>query len=171
MKKVLFLLLLITGFVNAQSYKSALGLRLNHFEGAVTYKWFMTGTEAIDLTLSTGFNDNGFALTGLYELHTPTSLTPELQWYYGLGGFVSMYGNSAVSTFGFGVAGVLGVEYTIPEIPFAISLDYIPSLGIQTINYKDDTLEDDIDLFTGFQGWTLGIKYTFGSYVHKGEEN
>jgi hypothetical protein len=171
MKKLFLAGFLLTSvLLSAQNYKSALGLRLNHYSGALTYKWFMSETNALDWTLSTGLDDGGFTITGLYELHTPTSLSPQLQWYYGLGGFFSLYGNDAVNYLAFGVNGVLGIEYAITEIPFAISLDYIPAIGIRSNNYKNDAIEDDVDLFTGFQGWTLGIKYTFGSYVHDGNK-
>lgn len=148
-----------------QSYKSALGLRISSpvFAG-FNYKYFKSDLKAIDAILSTDF-DNGMTLTVLYEIHKPIEGANGLYWYYGAGGHVGAYGRGDNSQFHFGVDGVLGLEYVIKEIPFAISLDYLPSFNVN--NYYDSWRNERRNN-TGFvfDNFTLGIKYTFGKTLH-----
>lgn len=155
----------------SQSYKSALGLRVSSegFTG-FNYKYFKSDTKAIDAILSTKF-DNGMTLTVLYELHAPVVGAQGLFWYYGLGGHVGAYGRNENSEFHFGIDGVLGLEYVIKEIPFAISLDYIPSFNIRNFNAGWDERNNQNDRRNSvgfiFNNFTLGVKYTFGKTLHK----
>jgi hypothetical protein len=156
---------------NSQSYKSALGLRVSSYGNAgFNYKYFKSDTKAIDAVLSTNF-DNGMTLTVLYELHTPVVGAQGLFWYYGLGGHVGAYGRNENSVFHFGLDGVLGLEYVIKEIPFAISLDYLPSFNIRNYNagWNDRNNQNERRNDAGFifDNFTIGIKYTFGKTLHQ----
>lgn len=162
----------------AQGYNQALGLRFNNYNGGITYKKFISETNALDFTLNADF-DNGFGLTGLYEIHVPTGFAEGLNWYYGAGGHISLWSGSYSNAFGdyssigLGVDGVVGVEYVVANIPFAFSLDYIPSFSVTSTskpkNYPEDLEWDGLSSGFGFRNWTLGIKYTFNSGSNSNE--
>ena len=169
MKKLLFIAISLVGMMGttqAQYYKNALGVRLNHGHGGITYKYFTSSSKALDLTLDLAFSRNigtasssgvGIGLTGLFETHKPTPFAPRLNWYYGYGAHVSLYGRGEGSTIGFGVDGVIGLEYVAEAIPFAFSVDYIPSLSI--INSRGAGGSTYFE--ENFQHYTIGVKYTF----------
>jgi len=154
MKKLLiaaFALLCVVGNTQAQHYyNNAIGLRANHGYGGLTYKYFVSNSNALDFTLHIG---KGIGLTGLYEIHKATSFTPRLSWYYGLGAHVYLSNNQ----FGLGADGVIGLEYAASEIPFAISFDYIPAVSF----INSSAGEGDSYIAGSFENWTFGIKYTF----------
>ena len=166
MKKLLAsaALMLAATFAYGQGYNHGLGLRFNHHSGSLTYKYFK-GHIANDFTLYTDF-ETGMTLTYLYELNKVTSFAPNAFWYYGLGPHVSLYGSGDNALFGTGLNGVFGFEYVIQEVPFAISLDYIPSFWINHHATPNGVAPEDYDNvnqgFT-FNNWSIGIRYTFGS--------
>ena len=132
MKKTIFTLALFTVISTgafSQAYSSALGVRVNHNYGGLTYKQFIGGNKALDFTLSANFG-NGFGLTGLYEIHVPLKDIPALNWYYGAGAHIGLWSNNTVSQVSIGVDGVVGIEWVPEEVPFAFSVDYIPSFSI-----------------------------------------
>ena len=172
MKKSICLLLIVSCAITlkAQYYNQALGLRFNDYYAGLTYKTFISEKNALDFTLNAEF-DKGFGLTGLYEIHEPTGFAPRLNWYYGLGGHVSLWSGKYqsygdFSTIGLGVDGVVGVEYTVANIPFAFSLDYIPSFSLVTktrpSDYPEELDWDGSSTGFNFNNWTIGVKYTFG---------
>lgn len=159
MKKItLITLLFISALsITAQDYKSALGLRVNHWYGGLTYKYFISSTTAWDLTLSTDFN-NGATVTALYEKHVPIADAPGLSWYYGPGFHVGLWGSGDNASIDLGIDGVIGLEYSVQEIPFAFSLDYIPSINLRISDF-------DGGVSPVFTNWTFGVKYTFGKVI------
>lgn len=176
--KKLSLIITVLFFVtvgSAQSYKNAIGVRFNDYYAGFTYKKFVSEENALDFTLNSEFN-NGFGLTALYEIHKPTGFAPNLFWYYGAGGHISLWSGEYHNAFenstknyaqiGFGVDGVVGLEYSVGTIPFAFSIDYIPSFSIITTtkpgNLPDGADWDGFDTGFGFRNWTFGVKYTFG---------
>ncbi len=148
MKKFLFSLLLTAGIaalntVNAQDYKTALGVRLSSASAAVnnsiSIKQFISDKTAIEGLFSFG---DPLALGVLLEFHKP--LTPAgMTWYYGAGGYLSF-----IKTYNptkqknetdpnFGAQGVLGLDYKFSNIPLNISLDWKPELNIVSdINFE-----------------------------------
>jgi hypothetical protein len=140
----------------AQYYKSALGLRLNHYSGGLTYKYFIAPSRAWDLTLSTGFND-GATVTALYERHVGVIDVPGLSWYYGPGFHVGLDGSEDNAYINLGFDGVIGLEYSVPEIPFAFSIDYMPSINL--------SIRDDSRVDAYFDKWSIGVKYRFSKVV------
>jgi len=157
--------------LNAQGYDYALGLRVNDYAAGITYKKFISEKNALDFTLNSDF-DNGFGLTGLYEIHEPSGITPGLNWYYGCGGHIGLWsgnygqGFGNYSVIGLGVDGVVGIEYVVGPIPFAFSIDYIPSFSLynqtKPKNYPENWDWDRSWTEFGFRNWTIGVKYTFG---------
>jgi hypothetical protein len=140
-------------------YKNAIGIRAGGTSG-ITYKHFFNSYDAFEGIF--GLWPNAFGITGLYERHAPTG-APGLKFYYGGGGhitgetdhyyyryrddYVYRYGRNGL---GIGIDGILGIEYKIPVIPFAISFDLKPYIEVS--NYGN--------IFTAIDP-ALGIKVAF----------
>ena len=137
MKKsfIIVLFLLFSGlYLNAQDYKTSLGLRAGLPYG-LTIKHFLNEINALEGILASNYG--GFVATALYENEHWTGHYPGLNWYWGAGahaGFWDMGANKYVkSTYSgsvIGVDGVLGIEYTFDEIPLNLSLDVLPSVNL-----------------------------------------
>lgn len=153
-------LLLMFGFffcavlmVNAQDYKTAVGLRGGISQG-LTVKYFVSEQHAFEGILTTRWH--GSLLTGLYEKHKDFNAVP-LKWYYGYGahaGFWEGFDNHPWfddddSHFTLGIDGILGIEYTFDNLPINISLDWKPFFEI--VGYS------------GFEGdsGAISVRYTF----------
>lgn len=164
MKKiVLFSLILASSLLfskksNAQDYPYAAGLKFGGYENGLSFKYFTDTNVALEGIL--GFRDHGAVVTGLYEIHQEAFGVPELKFYYGAGAHIGAVGSGLYKRFGgddelytksqilLGVDGVLGLEYTIPNSPIAVSLDLNPRVELATGPF--------FDIAPG-----LGIKYTF----------
>lgn len=95
------------------------------------------------------FHNHGFQVAGLYE------------WNYGLGsGFTLYYGVGAGlgtwkvdehhdMSFGLDIEGIIGVEWQIPGVPLALSLDYRPAFEILP----------ETDFYA--KGFAFGLKFLF----------
>ena len=118
------------------TYQTAVGVRVGETT-AITFKNNFKPATALELQL--GFWNHGFNTTLLIEKHVPAFNESGLQWYYGAGAHASFYNHYhwakhyengkryyTTNEIGIGIDGVIGIEYKIPQIPFAISLDFIP---------------------------------------------
>lgn len=122
------------------SYNTAIGLRGGETSG-LTIKNFITERTAFEGIV--GIWPSAFGLTGLYEWYTPAFNAEGLNWYYGVGAHVVLGTNRAYYVYtdeerdrtyyryksgnlGIGLDGIVGLEYKIPAIPFAVSLDMKP---------------------------------------------
>lgn len=149
--------------VKAQSldanYRTAIGLRAGGTSG-ITFKHFTSNSRAFEGIL--GIWGNGFGITGLIEQYAGTTV-PGLNWYYGAGAHIAvwdgpyrryrgdyLYYNYNNDGLALGVDGIVGIEYKIPPIPFAVSLDVKPLLGIHTRGGAHFALDPG-----------LGIKFAF----------
>jgi hypothetical protein len=156
MKKTLPLLLLVTLFtinLNAQDYRTSLGLRAGLPYG-VTAKYFLNKTNALEGILASSWG--GFIITGLYENEHWTGQYPGLNWFWGFGGHVGFWDagrnpNLDDTYFGavIGLDAILGLEYTFDEIPLNLSLDLLPNVNL-----------------IGYTGWggingALSVRYVF----------
>lgn len=123
----------------AYSYQTAVGVRAGGTSG-ITVKHFVSGSEALEGILGIWYH--GFSITGLYERHVSAGVSG-LNWYYGIGAHVSFeterewhkwhgewYVREHPGAVGLGIDGILGVEYKIPPIPFALSLDLKPYIEV-----------------------------------------
>ena len=140
MKKSLLIILLIIPLgtsLNAQEYKTSLGLRIGYPYYGITIKHFMNDYNAVEGILGSSFN--GFVATGLFENVHWTGKYPALNWYWGIGahaGFWDAGANKYITDKNFtggavlGVDGGLGMEYTFDKIPLNLSLDAIPSVNL-----------------------------------------
>lgn len=145
------------------AYRTAIGIRAGITSG-LTVKRFTASGNAIEGILSLGRNKVG--ITGLYEKHVASPTVPGFKWYYGVGAHFSHYTRSEYYSnergyryyyyrvrpdgYGVGIDGILGLEYKISPIPFAISLDLKPYVEVHTSNSIYMALDPG-----------LGIKFTF----------
>ncbi len=123
MKKLIFIFVLIcagTFAASAQSYKSAIGLRLG-YPTSISFKQFLSERNAIELFV--GYRRysnflNFVNIGGLYQVHNPISDVEGLAWYYGGGATVffwnyddAFYNNDDYNGFLAGYGG-LSARYT-----------------------------------------------------------
>lgn len=158
MKKLL--ITLITGFAlltvsadtaKAQDYNNAIGGRFGSANG-VSFKTALKKGAMLELigNVRSNRNTSYFNLTGLYEVYKPINGAQGLNFYYGGGATIGSYkvkgfdGEVYLSA-----NGVLGLDYKFNDLPFNISLDWVPAFQI-----KPDT---------GFWGGDLGLglRFTF----------
>lgn len=136
MKRTLLVVLIASLFIagaQAQSYKSAIGLRGGDPSG-ITFKTFLKGSNALELMAGGGYFFDNLSVTALYEYEKPTGWTPNLDWYFGFGGHVgfwnSNYADQYESNMVIGADGVVGLEYTFDDVPINLAIDIIPSFNI-----------------------------------------
>lgn len=138
-------LLFLSSGLYAQ-YTTSIGARLGGTSG-ITGKYFFRPTLAVEGIIG-GFG-NGFSMTGLIEKYKPFDNAEGLYLYYGGGAHVAFYNdrtrysnfgrevdNRQGNDVGFGIDGIIGIEYRLPEnIPIAFSLDLKPFLEVGTGGY------------------------------------
>ncbi len=149
MKKVkCFFIIAFIFLTNLPVYSQghAIGLRFSEDFG-VTYKQNLKSNTWVELIAHV--REHSLGLTGLYEAYKPTPFSKYFKWYYGGGAFVGI-GSDKDNSYAFGgIRGVLGLCYNFTDIPFDISLDWMPT--VQLIN----------DYHTDFILFGLSIRYTF----------
>jgi hypothetical protein len=134
-KFIIILSFLITGtLVKAQSYQSAVGLRLGGLTNGLTVKHFVSNSSALEGILSIG--NKAFVVTGLYEMHTPVDQSKLFAFYYGIGAHVGFfqdggyyyYHNDLIYTHQsvVGIDGILGLEYKFKTVPLNVGMDFKP---------------------------------------------
>lgn len=146
MKKMLItavLLLTFAGAAWAQNYKWATGVRFGGEMGGVTLKHKFDTANALEGILAFPWKD-GFTATVMYERHVPI-IGEGFEFYYGLGAHLGSWQHR----FATGVDAIAGLEFKVPGIPLAVSLDYKPALNLvkKTKFYMADI--------------ALGAKFTF----------
>ncbi len=146
MKKIILSLIIVcTTFaaVQAQDYKTALGVRLSSsnamVNNSVSFKQFINEKTAIEGLLSFG---DPLAFGALLEIHQPLS-PAGLTWFYGGGGYLAFAKKydankqREVTDPNFGAQGVIGLDYKFNNIPLNLSLDWKPELNIVSdINFE-----------------------------------
>lgn len=147
MKKYAFLLLLplmmlSRNEVKAQ-YQTALGVRAALALG-LTVKHHLDDVNALEGIVQTRWG--GILITGLYEIHFPAFQTSGLRWYLGGGAHVGVWGNNSGSPWFadngngdggsvIGVDGIIGLEYTLEDVPINLSIDYKPTFNFVPQTY------------------------------------
>lgn len=134
----------IFNFAKAQeskSYSTAFGLRAGETSG-FTIKQNFGSSHSLEGII--GLWNHGLSATLLFEKNVPTGITPGLNCYYGAGGHGSFYSRYRVYYYrnrpeyysygdvGLGIDGIIGLEYKIPKVPVAFSLDLKPFVEINT---------------------------------------
>jgi hypothetical protein len=148
MKKLTVICLLAAGIgslntVNAQDYKTGLGVRLSNWNAmqnnSISIKQFISEKTAIEGLFTFG---DPLALGALIEFHKPLSAAG-LTYYYGAGGYlafvktVNVNSQKSSTDPNIGAQGVIGLDYKFSNIPLNISLDWKPELNIiSDINFE-----------------------------------
>lgn len=123
---------------SAQDYGTGVGLRLGPSYG-VTVKHFLDSRAALEGILYT--RRGGFNVTGLYEVHATAFKEPRLKWYYGAGAHIGIWDahrrhpwyderDGDGNYLALGIDGIIGIEYTLQEIPLNFSLDWKPGINL-----------------------------------------
>ena len=142
MKKFLVMatLLVATLTVSAQEYNWAVGVRVGEFSGITAKK--NNGSNALEFSAS--LSQAGLTADGVYLLQQPV-ITDGFHAYYGGGAYVGLYSNALA----LGAEAVVGLEYQIPSLPMAVSLDYRPAINVvPAVGFN-------------FYNFGLGVKYCF----------
>ncbi len=148
MKRIIFLVSLLFIFTSAnmlqaQAYKSALGVRLSSaaasVNNSISFKQFISEKTAVEVLFSFG---DPVAIGALIELHKPLA-AEGLQYFYGAGaylGFKKVYNPNKQrneSDPQLGGMGIIGLDYKFSGIPLNISLDWKPELNlVSDINFE-----------------------------------
>jgi len=127
----LFVLILSTGSYG-QDYQTGIGIR-GGLSNGLTIKYFIQQDAALEGIAA--FRWGGFHLTGLYEKHQPAFDTERLKWFYGGGAHLGVWDSGSPFVDGdsqavIGVDGIIGLEYSLEEIPFNISADWKPGFNL-----------------------------------------
>lgn len=144
-------------------YKWAIGARAGSYGATCggTAKVFVSNALALDAIV--GYWNRGITATLLLEYHRPAFGTCSLNWYMGGGahfiqnaGYENSYivsrngtdyvdGGSAV-----GIDGVFGLEYKIPVIPVALSIDVKPAAEFNAAGGFNMTLDPGFGIKLAF---------------------
>lgn len=119
----------------AQTYQTALGLRLG-YPLAITAKHFFNENSAVEAYVGTrGYSTYRWTnVSAAYQYHKPIAGVDGLQWYVGGGASVFFWGykNSFIgaddyNNTTFGVQGYLGLDYAFDSVPINLSVDWVPT--------------------------------------------
>ena len=129
--------------VNAQGW--GVGV-VGGFDYGVQVKKYNGGTS---LDFRGHLHNHGFQVAGLYEWNQ--SLGSGFTLYYGVGAGLGSWKVSEHhdAAFGLDIEAIVGVEYKIPSVPLAISLDYRPALEVLP----------EVNFYA--KGFAFGLKYIF----------
>ncbi|HSO77898.1 MAG TPA: hypothetical protein VLQ76_04975 [Bacteroidales bacterium] len=132
---VLLVLAALSAGVQAQSYKNAIGLRGGDPSG-LSFKTFISGVNALEFVAGTGYFGHNFSVTGYYEWQYPTDWTPNLDWFIGPGAHIGFwnarYQDEYNTNLTLGLDGIIGLEYTLDDIPLNFSIGAGPSFNVTT---------------------------------------
>lgn len=149
MKKFMFMafvaVLAILPLSNVKAQNWGVGL-IGGFDSGIQVKKYMG---ANNLDFRGHLHNSGFQVAGLYEWNH--DLGNNFTLYYGFGAGLGTWKQTADHDMAFGldVEAIVGVEWRIPSVPLALSLDYRPAFEVLPT--------------TGFyaKGFAFGIKYLF----------
>jgi hypothetical protein len=156
MKKIsilsLVLLLICSIQLDAQDYKTALGIRMSSrgpaVNNSVTFKHFMNPKLAIEGLFTF---DKKAAIGALLEIHNEMPSTEGLKWFYGAGAYLGFDSDKTNTNRALmGAQGVVGLDYKFSNLPLNLTLDWKPELNII----------DNINFEPAAVGFT--IRFTFG---------
>lgn len=165
------------GGSGGSGYSTGIGLRGGGYSSGLTVKHFLGGKNgvALEALLTTEYKARGARLTLLGEKHKAVSDIKGLQFYYGAGFHAGSYQGryyfsdtryyykgrkgdvylvrdyrfDEETYVAFGADLILGLEYKLEDLPFALSVDYKPFF----------------DVFNGYTGFyndaAVSLRFTF----------
>jgi hypothetical protein len=136
MKKALAVLFVVMAFsfaAQAQSYKSAIGLRGGDPSG-ITFKTFVNSVNAIELIAGSGYFGHNLNLSAYYEWQKPTDWAPNLDWFIGPGAHIGFWNTTYQDEYNtnlvIGIDGIIGLEYTFDDIPLNLGVGAGPTFNL-----------------------------------------
>ncbi len=112
----------------SQNYDKAIGVRLGYGIG-VSGKMFISESSAIEV--GARFFTDYTGIFGLYQIHNDIDAVEGLQYYYGGGVNVGIYGlGYGGSNTAFGIMGALGLDYKFDDLPINVSVDWLPTFAL-----------------------------------------
>ena len=117
------LLISFSAHLAGQPYEHSFGVRAGYSSG-ITYKGFLRHQMAA-IEADVLYNRHGFNLTGLYEHHLQPFQNRRMLVYLGGGA----YGGNWDGELSGGLTTVLGMEYTLRDLPLNFSLDWKPMMN------------------------------------------
>lgn len=138
LRKLLLLISFIFVITSAnaqQTYKTALGVRING-GGGITLKHMLNERDGFEGILYTRWR--GVNITGLYVVHYPVFTEPGFRFYMGAGAHIGFWDGNRNPWWDdddrshtvVGVDGQIGLEYTFDKIPLNLSLDWKPAINL-----------------------------------------
>ncbi|MCH7534809.1 MAG: hypothetical protein IH948_03540 [Bacteroidetes bacterium] len=145
---VLIVMMLLSGFASGQKYETAAGLRLGYPGVGLTIKHGVKDGY-VEGIVNTLYRGGGLNIEVMYQWHwkLKQSLFPTDDLYWFAGGGLSL--TTVAGYTGFGVVGVIGLDYTLPKTPINFTIDYKP---VFIINYGGRFAYDN---------GALSVRYTF----------
>lgn len=122
--------LFCTASVNAQSYKTGLGMRLDLGDGNLygfSAKHFLSPNLAGEATLLFGSGINA-SLGAELQYHVPITSAAGLSWYVG-GGLQTLFGKFNSGTYVW-LRPIGGLDYKIATAPLNLSFDWRPTFQL-----------------------------------------
>lgn len=119
--------------VTAQTqYKQALGLQFP-FDISAYYSQYVTEQNTIDVFAR--IDRSYYSLGGYYSFHFMSfENTPQLNWFAGPGVHAlwnkSLNGKENTAGLGFGLGGILGLQYAFPQIPLSAGINWQPGISL-----------------------------------------
>lgn len=148
--------------VDKSNYRTAIGLRAGETSG-LTFKQFVGNKSAVEGILSMW--PYALGVTALYEKHEQAFNLEGMNWYFGGGGHATFETGRSYywyrnrdryvyyrdrSGLGLGIDGIIGLEYKIKPIPFAISLDIKPFAEVLSDGYIYMSLDPGLGIKVAF---------------------
>ena len=133
----ILLVFAIAAFAATAQVRHEAGVRLGSYDQVVstgfTYRYHFNNGKAVEALLNLREN---IALGALYEVFKPINAVPNLQWFYGGGGYVGFSGSDH-----FGITGIAGLDYRFSEVPVNLTLDWKPELNfIEAVRFRASTV-------------------------------
>lgn len=126
-------------------YKNAVGIRTGYYGNyGIDGKFFVGEKAALEVVATTrGYYEDYYSyryneIGALYQIQKPFKLPDSniegFSWYYGGGGFLGFYSESYIRKT-ISIAGIIGLEYTLPKTPLTFSLDWMPRYFVSSNAY------------------------------------
>ena len=137
-------------------YQTAIGLRLG-WGFTASGKHFINDAHAVEALLNYQWGwtfYNRTRIAAIYQIHNPLDdVIDGLSWYWGFGALVAFENFSSLNinnrTY-FGILGNIGLDYSVPDMPLNISLDFMP-------NWLFGSRSDGFGTSRGFRGDLGGL--------------
>lgn len=157
MKKFIIILIAALGMsvsASAQNYNWGIGLRGGILGGEISARHHMASGNALNLYFDLSFNGWGWGIGGDYEFCFPLGGNG-LEFYVGPGAQAGTFREGDATALALSLTGIAGLEYTFPQLPLALFLDYRPHFTLSTHHESGPTFG------IGYADAALGIRFCF----------